>query len=925
MTSNNPYTRVLTSTIGLLSVLSCAFGNEINIGVFPPDHVTIDWPVDKFLIKSGSTGFPVSDTFLNEINPVLKGGPVTKQWWTMFPTAEKSRAFFTIARSPIIIEDFRNIVTPGDLGTNRMRGQMGALNSNDEPLSTLSVDLEGTPKLVFDWNFAVSKDLHAFTGLFFTLFGAIDTKTSRDGVAVEKVKFDEYVLNLADIDAPLQEPGGPRRIVNLLGDVEWRGAETLEVIVEIKDVTGDDRSVRMILPPNIGRAHLVWDFRDPEFSSNGPFDETRAKVVALVIKREQNIFSPNITNPTAGKFILHSLQLLPDRGDAEPADDDALLDLVERRCVQYVFDWSGRKPGTEGLPQDRANFGDLYTTGGLGFSLPMMITAAERGWARREDIIPPILKLLRKLADPALQGPNAIGMVGHKGWFYHFFGIDGLRKRNADDPATADDESRNFVELSAIDTALALFGILSVQSYFDGNTAEEVELRNLAQTIFDRVDWEFMIHRAEKQFFLAWQPEGVTNTFEIPDSSGNGFFSGRMQNGVITDAHTLDFLTDELLCLVLLSACAPNRTEALNSVIDGWVHHIEASGLISSWPGSLFTYQFLHAFVNTQGMRFPVRFGDGRFDPFANARLAMEVVRQFCIDNEGLVPTIGPLTWGITAAEDADDLYRAAGVPPAAAVADAMTNGTVAWYGMFSAVSYGPEWRTRAIDAMREAFRRGQWDTRFGPPDAFNDDISAIMAALPPDKVVRSSGPWVNWNSFIIDVGPVALHIENARSGLIWRLMANNPNIQRGRAFLQSMLPLPCATLTFPGEDAAGPGSTMFRGAAMGLRTRWLHNGESVTWNFNLQSPCSYRWRVRYSNDNFGPLETVNILLDEVSIGSFSALDTGDFGHGWNAFLNESSPQIVNVPAGPHELKISVTGGDGFGVEIDELVLELAE
>lgn len=76
---------------------------------------------------------------------------------------------------------------------------------------------------------------------------------------------------------------------------------------------------------------------------------------------------------------------------------------------------------------------------------------------------------------------------------------------------------------------------------------------------------------------------------------------------------------------------------------------------------------------------------------------------------------------------------------------------------------------------------------------------------------------------------------------------------------------------------------------------------------------------MRYSNDNFGPLETVTVSLDGELVGDFQAEDTGDYGSRWSVFVNSAPLGPCRLEAGEHELTLSVTGGDGDGVEIDHV------
>jgi hypothetical protein len=237
---------------------------------------------------------------------------------------------------------------------------------------------------------------------------------------------------------------------------------------------------------------------------------------------------------------------------------------------------------------------------------------------------------------------------------------------------------------------------------------------------------------------------------------------------------------------------------------------------------------------------------------------------------------------------------------------------------MLSAVSLGADLRAHAISALRKAWQRGHWHYRFGLPDAFHDDISQLNDLGTGDRLIRKNGQWVNRALFAIDQGPMLLHLENARSGLIWRLLAENPNIQRSLNRLNAP-----EEILLQAESGTGNGQVMQRSEALNQRTVLLQTNESRSLSFPFASEARYRLDVRYSNDNFGPSEIVSIAIDGVQIGSFVALDTGDSGNGWNNFLWSGSVGSVNLTPGLHTITIVISGGDGFGVEIDAVKLEL--
>ena len=717
-----------------------------------------------------------------------------------------NRVSFAESVSNAIVEDFSDMVLQQDKGFNDFSGNIGEFNKDGVPYgsSTILTTPSESTGMRFSWDFTKgTNDSYAYTGLFFCIFGLCDNKVTFTGDPSESnavtVTYQEHSISLDNIDGILNEPSGPRKFISLNVDLAYNSTNPITLRLELKDVNGGIRYKRFSLTQS---TTLAWDFRQNINGVNGNIDLGHVKVVSLVIER--NNVADGVSNPDTGSFDLKRIYFVADRNEQNPANNLDQLDLLERRTFQYFIDWTSRKPTSFAIPQDRSTFADLLTVGGVGFALPAYVIGAERGWITRDEARKRTLAVLRLLSNTSSFGPERIGRIGYKGWFYHFLGIDGKRKLNFDFTATPINEALSTAEVSSIDTGLAIMGTLIAQSYFTGSDAEETEIRSAAQTIYDQVDWPFMLEPARQQFFLGWKPNEVRDntvaSFLYPDLEGNGQFTG-----TTSTAQTLDNYTDEATIVSLLALGSTTKTVP-RSVYCAWKRDKDTDGLIRTWPGSLFTYQFLQAFMETKSLvipDFPGCPGEATINWHDNTQLAIRKVIQSVISNAGGFNTYSPSAWGITAAEGPDNLYHAYTIPNVAREPQPYEDGSIMYYGMVSSLGFAMQ--NSKIDpsandiynsvvlGINGGWQKGHWHYRFGLPDAFNSDISKSASLQPNANWLRSAGSWVNRALFSIDQGPMLLHLENARTGLIWKLFENNPNIQRAFNKLKSTNKAPTA------------------------------------------------------------------------------------------------------------------------------------
>lgn len=569
-----------------------------------------------------------------------------------------------------------------------------------------------------------------YTGIFFSLWGHSDWKSNS--------------VDFTDFFGALQEPNRDIDQIQFWTRGSGLTTNSHNVKIELKDgrdqfsftalryFSVEDHNTnwsRIVLDANVTNESF-WSY------NQWPPDPTRMKFLVFVLEKS--------FNNSTGTLYIDSIQLV-DADDApldlSTATDDQFLDLVERRTFMYFLDWYDWHTGQV---RDRSSFPDLFTVAGTGFGLSALVVGTERGWIDRTLAISMVSNTLRKTSDGQFSETN-----GHRGFFYHFLDSDGARKGDS--------------ELSSVDTALLLAGILTVREYFH----DVPEIVTLASQIYARVEWDWMYDPGTGRIFHAWKPE-YTNTYQIP-APGGGFFS------TFTSGAPLqwDYSTDETMLLNLFaigSHTHPVPPESFYSwvrVLGAYTNSEPSLQFIQSASGSLFTYFFAHLWIDFARLgrdghpTTPVNWwSNSVIATLANYRYAVDHSDDASCDGDNSFLTYSSNSWGITASDGPyeTDAYRGYGVVSAL---DSTNDGTVAIYGAGSSIMFDP---IDSIRALRNYFGGTDgWRYRFGFGDAYNLDPPACPSL-----------PWYNHVVFAIDQGPMLLAIENHRSCLLWHVFGSN-------------------------------------------------------------------------------------------------------------------------------------------------------
>ena len=436
---------------------------------------------------------------------------------------------------------------------------------------------------------------------------------------------------------------------------------------------------------------------------------------------------------------------LPRLGTTPASASDPLMDDIQRRTVSYFWNTTDQ---VTGLAPDRWPTPSFASIAAVGFALTTYPIAATRGWITRAAAAQRTLATLRFFAN-APQGPDKEGMTGYKGFFYHFLGVT---------------KGHRFArtELSTIDTALLLGGVLFAQTWFDDEAdPAEREIRALADQLYRAVEWDWITPR--KPFVsMGWHPE-------------SGFIGSDWN------------IYNESLILYVLALGSP--THALPPTTwDAWTAKFDPSwdekydNPFTAFP-PLFGHQYSQVWIDFRGLMDTYSKRRG-FDYFENSRRATYAQRRYAINNPAGWRGYGENVWGLTACDGPGDFVREINgrkrefFSYSARGPGDRDDGTIAPTAALGSVAFAPEIVLPAARAMYSTYGTAIYD-RYGFRDSFNPTLTLTDVKLQHGKVVPYIG-WVADDFLGIDQGPIACMIENWRSGLIWKTMQKNPYIRAG-------------------------------------------------------------------------------------------------------------------------------------------------
>ncbi len=434
---------------------------------------------------------------------------------------------------------------------------------------------------------------------------------------------------------------------------------------------------------------------------------------AMALQNEQQVprtsgnQQPQPQQPAPDKYVHPPGQFINRPLTQVSKQADALLDEMEERGCQFFYNEASPKTG---LVRDRAasvgiSPSRVASIAATGFGLSALCIAARRGYLRPSECEQRVEKTLAFLLEDC---PH------EHGFLYHFIDIEsGQRSFNS--------------ELSSIDTALLLCGVLLCRQYFAGNT----RIAALATTFYRRIDWQWMLN-AGPTLSMGWLPE-------------EGFLQHRWD------------IYAELMTMYLMAIGSPTHpipVETWNAlqrpVIQfGGIEYI-------SGVAPIFIHQYAHAWCDYRDQR------DLHANYFTNSIAATRAHQLWCIHLGQKYNWVDMDMWGITAS-DSKDGYRVWGGPPTIGPPD----GTLVPCAAAGSLPFLPAECSHVLLSMREKMGPRVW-TRYGFVDAF--DVK---------------GNWFAQDILGIDQGISVLMAENLRSGFVWEYFMKNREITHAMSEVQ--------------------------------------------------------------------------------------------------------------------------------------------
>lgn len=282
-----------------------------------------------------------------------------------------------------------------------------------------------------------------------------------------------------------------------------------------------------------------------------------------------------------------------------------------------------------------------------------------------------------------------------------------------------------------VETAFLVQGLLAARAYISGTTPGEIELRDRITALWETVEWNWYRKGVQEVLYWHWSPNFAWQmNFPL-----RGF--------------------NETHITYILAIASPTYPVPASLYHNGWAGGNLVNGnTYFGFPlqvgpyrgGPLFFSHYSYLGFDPRNIR------DDYANYFVNNINHTRINRQYCIENPQNHTGYSDVCWGLTAS---DNPWGYLAHEPTAA----RDNGTITPTAALGSMPYTPDESIAALKHFYRDLGDRMWG-EYGFYDAFNLNEN-----------------WFASSYLAIDQGPIICMIENYRSGLLWDLFMQNPEI----------------------------------------------------------------------------------------------------------------------------------------------------
>lgn len=284
-----------------------------------------------------------------------------------------------------------------------------------------------------------------------------------------------------------------------------------------------------------------------------------------------------------------------------------------------------------------------------------------------------------------------------------------------------------------VETSLLFQGLLTARGYFSRSAPAEIKLRNEITLLWEEIDWKWFQKESENVLYWHWSPQ-----------------YGWQMNMKVSG-------WNESLITYILAAASPTHPITKEVYDQGWArngnminnttYYGHRLPLGPETGGPLFFAHYSFLGINPKGLK------DRYADYWEQNRNHSLINHLYCADNPKKYTGYSEYCWGLTAS-DGNQGYSA----------HSPTNdrGVIAPTAALASMPYTSEESMKALRFFYYKLGDKIWSD-YGFTDAFNLSVG-----------------WFDNQHIAIDQGPIIIMIENYRSSLLWNILMNDIEIQRG-------------------------------------------------------------------------------------------------------------------------------------------------